>query len=115
MFSPEEIYQTSKENIEGFATILKHFMLAMNITNDDPCIINVEAKADDQDGENPYFKATAAFNKELMYGLEKRFDKLKTITAKVDFDKYSNDDDQLEQNLCPRVFNNLGIQEIVYC
>jgi hypothetical protein len=60
---------TSKENIEGFAMILKHFMLTMNLTNDDPCIINVEAKMEEGDGQNPYFKATAAFNARLMRSL----------------------------------------------
>lgn len=75
-------------------------MLTMNITNDDPCIVNIEAKSSDDEGENPYFRATAAFNQSLMLGLEKRFRKLKTITARVDFDRYPNDDDTLERYLC---------------
>lgn len=64
-------------------------MLTMNLTAQNPCIINVEAKPEDAEGDSPYFKATAAFNQKLMVSLEKRFEKLKTITARVDFQKYN--------------------------
>ena len=96
----EEVFFTSKENIDGFVCILSYFLTQMVSTEvDHPCLINIDnhcpARDDKAEQGQLFFNSLLHFKDAFTSQLPKHCgDRVKTITVKTDFNNIPTSIDQ---------------------
>jgi hypothetical protein len=93
LLSTEEIFLSSKRNIEGFAVLANHFLPILIQSSLNSALINIDEMAATQKKRPPvgapdiFYKSTVAFKESLTRMIGKQFPDVKTISVAVDFTK----------------------------
>lgn len=107
-----EIYQFTKENVEGFSCLLNYFITELlNVKNG--CIFNVSNTAGDSEDElisgHLYFYATSKFANSFTTMIRKAYPQLKTLNIIVNMSNLR--EDNAKKQFCREAFSYVGIKE----
>ena len=114
--SREEIYFLSRENVEGYTTLLHYFWNSLSEVSNS-CIVNINARYNNEaEGEelerNLLFPACATFASTLTTHCSKVLNgHIKSININVDLDTLERD--EVKAKMCDRTFKFVGIKESV--
>lgn len=118
----EEVFFTSKENIEGFVTLLSHFLPQMVSTDvENPSLVNVD-NHEEQNDKKPqsgqlFFQSVVQFKDTFARELPKHVgQKVKSITLKTDFSSIPLpvNGKKVQERVCSQAFYQMGLRHTIY-
>ena len=112
-----EIHYNSKENMEGFVSLVNMFLRTMHMTSKHPCLINVDNI--DSSNDQIFYHSTLSFKDTFTALMANKIQNLKTITVRTSFGQILEKENlpkelpKVANRLCGAAFSYVGLRDSI--